>query len=395
MSSFQNKFKVIVTWVLVVVISVIFIWAFTLNTGNEGFRSDLIGKVNGKPVYNSRTSDFNMQYRAIIDQYKQEGVDSQALQQFAINRAFQAVAMKHLIMDFAEDYDIHPSEQSIINYTKQKYFVNKENNTFNEQEYNNFIKGNPVNKKRVQQEAKETLTRDMVLQSVLAFMPVTSHEINMKIDASQMKKKALIAYISTSDKIKNYITDEDLRNYFEANKSNYSVTEMHRIIDDVKADYINEKADMLNEKVKNNIRQRINEVISKGDFSTDFFKASRANNMKVYKTDYFNVYDTKVTDEDENEITEVSGADFIQNLILLKKGTISQLIDTGYGLAIAMVIDEKNASPDSLKSLSFLKNRYKDEVHKEKVNRLYYMFQNNLYKEGNVNMTFSPRTDAN
>ncbi|HBE03210.1 MAG: hypothetical protein A2096_16690 [Spirochaetes bacterium GWF1_41_5] len=211
------------TWLMVISISAIFIFAMVVwdtgvKTGNE---AKIIAKINNRPVYWSKDSDFVRIYQNTLRQYKEYGYEiSDELSRYLMNQALNRVALDQLMYDYALKNKIRIADEEIIAKIRQYFY---KDGVFDEEAFRRFkYSENAKTKKQYEEQEQKEITSSYLKYDLLGFAPVTSSELFERLLNKNRKKRVMILYYNAEKDLENYrFSENELQEYFRRNITRY------------------------------------------------------------------------------------------------------------------------------------------------------------------------------
>lgn len=396
MAKYKFDLKKGFSWFLITFVSVAFIWFFSLTGNPVGRTGEMVGKVNGKPIFNSRGSDFAREYLSMAQSYKERGGEITDPVDHAIrSQALSSVAMKRLLEETASARDIVVADSDLVNYIKQRYFV--ENGRFQEQAFRQFqAKGEDTVKQSLEMEAKRELTvQTLTALTLFQLVPVTSEEVFDRLQTRNFKKKAMVASLNLDDYVEKAVTEGDLKVFFESHRTNFAGKDYASSRSEVQTEYLNQNIQILRSRVKAQMGQEVSRRVADGSFARNFAGTARELGMRVATTDYFHLYATSVVDEGDREIRELSDRETIAGLMGIPKGQVSPVLETSSGLLVGLILDSKEPKAEEVLKMSFMRKRVEEEIRQEKIQTALQTYQDQIYKKARIESLIKERTAQN
>lgn len=208
-------------WIAISAVSVLLIAYFLIidTAGAQG--TPVIGSVNGKPIYYSRDSTYGRAYLQLIENYKSFGIEpNEIILEYIDTLAFRTAVRSILLEDLAKK-NINVSDEFIVNAMKSQFVGT--NGIFNQAQYDAFLRQSTQSEKSKVQKDIENSIQLRTIES----------ELFNKVKTSNLEKIRETAKISTKRNIEMYYVDvasmiadkkipqEDIDNFFNANKTNF------------------------------------------------------------------------------------------------------------------------------------------------------------------------------
>lgn len=386
MSSLKKTSQKVVMWILVVVISVVFIWAFSLVGGGISTGRISVGTVNGKSIDDFQNSEFSRLYAQMAENYR-EYTGGAAINDsiaYQINQTvFRQLAMQELMLMYAKNNLLYVSPKEIVDAVKQRYFVDK-NGQYSEAAYQQFVRtGQQSDKKNIEKETITQLTVSMLNGGTLfAWAAVPQFELESRLKLRSIKKNAIVATFNSYEAVVASVNDADLRAYFNQNKDRFEQNALFETVyTQVKNSYVQANYSFLSSQIVSTKRTEIENALVSGKFNSDFKSAAKNLGMKVENLSEVNYYSESLLNSSGEEIKDLSAKEVVPVLFSLGKGELSKVNDFSTGIYLAIITDEQVTETSSS---SFLNEKIKKEIEDEKANLAMQSFQNSLYSKAKV-----------
>ncbi len=374
-------FKKTFVTIVVIFIGVLMIFAFSFPDAMLGRKKQVVGKINGKAITFSKGSSFFNHYQQMRDYYQEQGVEvSKDLDPFLMQQAFNRAVFDELLFIESKNHFIYIENKDIISMIKGRYFVDSKTGVFNQAAYNRFKTEGDFNiKKKLEVSTKKALQRGYLDYMLFSFVPVHHLESSKKITDREVERKAIIATKDFSQEAKKNISEKDLVSFYNQNKQIYSNQSYKIAKSKVFLDYYEKnKLDILT-RLKSQFLQSIQNTLKTDKFKNNFFTSCTKLGFRVVETDFFNIDATELYTKNGNALSIEDFPRVIGNLFSVGIKLPTQVLETSSSVLIAYPLVQRR------KKISLRQSKnMKDELLKEKKQRVTQAFQTHLYKKAKV-----------
>ncbi len=217
----KNPIVKTLQWIAISAVSILLIGYFLIidTAGTQG--TPVIGSVDGKPIYYSRDSVYGRSYLQLIENYKSFGIEpNEIVLEYIDTLAFRTAVRSILLEDLAKK-NINVSDEFIVNAMKSQFVGT--NGIFNQAQYDNFLRQSTQSEKSKVQKDIENSIQIGTIESELFNKVKTSNLEKIRETAKVNTKRNIeMYYIDVASMVANKeIPQEDMENFFNANKTNF------------------------------------------------------------------------------------------------------------------------------------------------------------------------------
>ncbi len=220
----HKKYLIITMWIS----TIAFIGAGFVGWGqySYGDKASAIAKVGDIPISNA---DLQKSYSRLYGQYAQMfqgNFDEEKAKQFGLQKqAIRQLIDQALILNLAQNYKLRISDEDLLNEIKsQTVFYN--NGAFDKEVYRNTLKRNQLSMKEYEDDVKKT----MLIQKTFAIFTPTALALEKELLSSALGVQDKISYkILDESMISVDLSDDKIKNYWEAHKGNYMTLPSYKI----------------------------------------------------------------------------------------------------------------------------------------------------------------------
>lgn len=393
----------IVIQVIVVVIAVVFVfWGVGSNLKNS---SNAAAVVNGVEI---TFSAFQRAYERTVENYKQQFggqlpqglLESFGIKEQVLNQLIQSESLEQS----AAAVGLQPSAEAIQRKIQDMpVFAN--NGRFDLETYKAVLERNRLSPTNFEQDiAKEILTSRMI-EVVGSFATITTNEIQQWLEYANQEIKIDYAVFKSDAYIANVpVPEQELRAWYDGHRKEYLTLPQHKLqyllfpyIDDIKQIKIEENAvakyyqDNLNTFQKPEQRRARHILVRMAQDADQPTKDAKRKQAEALLTRLKNGEDfSKLAREHSEDQTKTKGGDlgffgrgqmvqsFEDVVFSLKKGELSNLVETPFGLHIIRLDD---LSPEKKQSLEEVRNTIVKDLEKQEGKALTFKRASTAYEE--------------
>lgn len=387
--AFIKKFGL---WIFVILLSVSFIAYFGLDVGSFSQGSSAtIGRVNGYPIVSARGSYFYDAYEGWSNYYVSQGRNfDENVRQFVINRAFYQNVGLYVAAKKAEEAGLSVSDTSILQYISKNYF-NSDQDALNDF----FKRESNLVKKNMQIKVRQSLLQEYLERDLFSTLPLTQAELDHFLALASLQKRALVGVVRIGDDLKEFVSEEQLKNYFEQNKSRYqegdASVDFSSVSKEVLEDYMVENYQSVAENFRSYYREKLLTVVTAINSSSDSLLAKRKSfasllqdkNVAIRETDYVTFFTEKIPFVRSD--FALGNNDITAAIMKTKPGNAQVGLLSGDELKIIFVLEEKTVD---LKESSFVIERYKQFIEQEMQQRIRSQYYKNALADFEVELLY-------
>ena len=394
--AFIKKFGL---WIFVVLLSISFIAYFGLDVGSfsQG-SSPTIGRVDGYPIVSARGSYFYDAYEGWSNYYVSQGYNfDENVRGAVINRAFYQNAALYVAANKAKDLGLSVDDRRILRFMSKNYFGGDQD------AFNDFFKreSNLV-KKNMQIKARQSLLQEYLERDLFSSLPLTQAELDHFLSLASLQKKALVGVVSVGDNVKDFVREDELKNYFEQNKSRYQGTnasvDFSQVSNEVLEDYMVENYQSVADAFRTYYRDKMLSVVTSVNGSDNNLSAKRRTfvsllqdqNVVIRETDYVTFFTERIPFKNPN--FSLSNNDITLPIMKTKPGNAQVGLLSGNELKIVFVFEEQIAD---LKNSPFVSGRYKQFVEQEMQQRVRSQYYKNTLADFEVELLYGSTGEGN
>jgi len=220
----HNKYLVWTIWVA----TIAFIGAGFVGWGSYDLSSKA-GSVAKVGEIEIKQTKLNMAYSNLYNQYNQmlEGKldEEKAKKMGLIKQAFSTLAVQAKILNFAKDMGIIVSDTELMTKLKQIEGFQKEGK-FNTEIYHNYVKSQRLKAK----DFEETLKEEILLQKTLALLETQAFPLEITATTAAISFSDKLAYKVLTDNDVTYTKDEEkLKVFWASQKENYRTNTLYAL----------------------------------------------------------------------------------------------------------------------------------------------------------------------
>ncbi len=262
----QEKTPVIkiLKWVGVAAICILLVLYFVFSSVSETGNNVVVGKVNGKPVYYSRGSDFAQNYERISQSMNLSAYDGEIrnlLVGMIEYQAFTTTANQMLMYEVAKK-NIEITDEYLENSIKGSFV--SERGVFLASEYENFIKNrNAVEKKVVVENARQQIAIRTLGHELFQTVKTSSMLVDAEFAKRNNKRSIEVVYANAMPIVRDYLpTDGEVGMYFAENNTNFVQADISWIVTSSQSE-----ATLIYDTVKNDMANFAQMAIDKSEDS--------------------------------------------------------------------------------------------------------------------------------
>ncbi len=350
-----------------------------------------------------KLNEFQLDYQLLIDrlrQTNQQPVTEELLKALGIqNNVIDNLISKKYINILSKSLNLNVGDKYVKKSIINNPIFNDQLGVFNKDYFNYFLNRNNLKEKDIYNISKDTISNDLLLQSIGHSEFVPNIVANNFIKKRDLVRKAKIFTIDTSAKLisdKNF-GDNLINEKYQKEKSNFLTPET-RDISIVSFNYEKQLADInVSElELENFYNQNID--LYKSDETRNIFVAQFNNEKEIYEfVGHFqknkNFFDTlskfniKKEDSDLGNVgiddLDVESSSAIFNLA---EKEISKIFETSFGYKVFYL---NKINPKKIQSITQVKEQIKKDILKEKANEKIYNLANIFYEKFIQTKSFS------
>ena len=356
-----NSMKKIFSYVFIIGLSIVFILAFSLTGGSlSGGNSQLIGRVNDKPIRYGRRSRYSFLVQNIVENWREQGIDvTKELERYAFQEAFKRMAEQIIIKDYANNNRIYIGDKDLLTYIRSQ-FIDSETGDFLSVEYENFARNADILEKQYREESAHTdLKIKFTFHTLFSYVPVSRQAVLDRITIGEFQRKAWIALTTLEDKFENYADDATLKEYYQENASNFS-SPFEQIKEIVRAEYVNNNSHVLRTRAHADYSVKLAQA--EDEFKKDFSATAQKLGLTTVSTDWINYYSENLIDLDGEPIVNLSTPDIIQQIMALDEKDKVTVVHSESAIAAIKITDTRSSQSKEEQLSDFVLKRHEDEI---------------------------------
>jgi len=198
--------------------------------GSSGSGGGVIASVNGEKI---QQGEYERTFNNLVDFYRQQfksNFSNDMIKSLDLkNQALEALIQKKILLIEAGKQNIKVSNEEVISYIK-KIPAFQSNKKFSEPAYKNYIKSQRLTPGEFEETQRETLLLDKLEKIFRTHSKASKSEVLKEFRNQEDKVK--LEYVKfTNDNFisKTTISDQALRDYFQANKSKFEIPPQIRV----------------------------------------------------------------------------------------------------------------------------------------------------------------------
>jgi peptidyl-prolyl cis-trans isomerase D len=198
--------------------------------GSSGSGGGVIASVNGEKI---QQGEYERTFNNLVDFYRQQfksNFSNDMIKSLDLkNQALEALIQKKILLIEAGKQNIKVSNEEVISYIK-KIPAFQSNKKFSEPAYKNYIKSQRLTPGEFEETQRETLLLDKLEKIFRTHSKASKSEVLKEFHNQEDKVK--LEYVKfTNDNFisKTTISDQALRDYFQANKSKFEIPPQIRV----------------------------------------------------------------------------------------------------------------------------------------------------------------------
>jgi len=198
--------------------------------GSSGSSGGVIASVNGEKIWHG---EYERTFNNLVDFYRQQfksQFSNDMIKKLDLkNQALEALIQKKILLLEAGRQNIQVSNEEVISYIK-RIPAFQSNKNFSEPAYRNYIKSQRLTPGEFEETQRETLLLDKLEKIFRTHSKASKSEV-LKEFRNQEDKVKLEYVRFTNDNFisKTTISDQALRDYFQANKSKFEIPPQIRV----------------------------------------------------------------------------------------------------------------------------------------------------------------------
>ena len=207
--------------------TIFYSWGMGGSTSGGG---GVIASVDGKKILQG---EYERTFNNLVDFYRQQfrnQFSNDMIKKLDLkNQALEALIQKKILLIEAEKQNIQVSNEEVISYIK-KLAAFQSNNKFNDAAYRNYIKSQKLTPGEFEEGQRETLLLDKLEKIFRTHSKASKSEIIEEYSSQESKVKLeYVRFTSDHFKSKSKITDQALKDYFQANKTKFEIPPQIRV----------------------------------------------------------------------------------------------------------------------------------------------------------------------
>ena len=198
--------------------------------GSSGSSGGVIASVNGEKIWHG---EYERTFNNLVDFYRQQfksQFSNDMIKKLDLkNQALEALIQKKILLLEAGRQNIQVSNEEVISYIK-RIPAFQSNKNFSEPAYRNYIKSQRLTPGEFEETQRETLLLDKLEKIFRTHSKASKSEVLKEF--RNQEDKAKLEYVRfTNDNFisKTTISDQALRDYFQANKSKFEIPPQIRV----------------------------------------------------------------------------------------------------------------------------------------------------------------------
>ena len=198
--------------------------------GSSGSSGGVIASVNGEKI---RQGEYERTFNNLVDFYRQQfknQFSNDMIKKLDLkNQALEALIQKKILLIEAGKQNIQVSNEEVISYIK-KIPAFQNNKKFSEPAYRNYIKSQRLTPGEFEETQRETLLLDKLEKIFRTHSKASKSEVLKEFRNQEDKVKLeYVRFTNDNFESKTTISDQALKDYFQANKSKFEIPPQIRV----------------------------------------------------------------------------------------------------------------------------------------------------------------------